>query len=1300
MTRRRWSRLVVGLLALASVAVLAWMQSESAGEAACRLLREEVPKATGLQLQIDRCQLDPLDAQVVVSGLRLIDPATGRDVVAADEARVALRGLVLGGVALSRVVLVRPKVELDLPKPKPEGSAPSSTCPLDPLRRLRVGSLDIEQAQLSLGLPDVGRLQIDGLDVRASLDAARGDVEAGWRGGSVWLVAQQKRLALGRASVQLGVELATNQLTVDRSTVNVEGASLSVNGAIEGLCDGPPRLALGGQVFVALQPLNRLGLGLPPLSGQVWAKVSIAGRLDAPTLRAEANASKVALGPFTPGDFSVRVAYANDAVTLEEFSTKVAGGGEILVSGEVGLTAGYPVTAKVQTKDASLARVLERASITGAWVDFPATVATTVTGKLVPLRLGGDVEFDSGPFTLASRAFDAPKTEGTDILQFAQAGGTFHLSVTDQYVGFEGAQLHAGVGRGTRASADVRLYFDLDKRGLDIRAQLDAVDLRDFGAIAELPWSGVGTARATIKGPPADLVIDGQLSLRDFKLAGYSLGVVQSQLRYVGDTLSFPGIAAQKGASQYFGDVALQFADEGLQTRALVQMPDGRAEDIIEILRDLSPSMENVVGDITGTLALVAAVDSPAKQLTGLIAVQAQDVAYQDRRLGAANLVLRFEDGERLVLDPTTFEGPLGRTTADGAWAFAGPLDFRLAVEAGRLGELVDPAGKRGWAIAGDLAATAVVSGTTDEVKLTGTLRSSNVLYESRPLGPLQLQLDFLGLELAYRGRVVDGVDLAGTLTLRGDVPAKARLSVSLPDVIAAFVKAGTGVTVGVSGTVDVVGPLKNVDALVASAQLSRLEFARGELTAKNVEPAELRWDKGALEVRALSLRGPAMQISAAGRWGPSTVDLSSSGFVDLRLLSSVTSLVERTAGRLDFTASFTGSVREPKLAGGADVSELRALVKGYDVALKNVSAHADFSESRVLIQDLIGFVNDGRLRGRGSAKLDKLSLKGLELGLDLDDVTVAVQPGLPATVSGTLAVDYRPELTQVLGSLELQKLHYTQPLTVDGLIASARAYRVPSDERPQEWLRFDIDVLAGDDVRVDNNLAKGRFAGKVKLAGTNVRPVLVGALEATENSQATFRGNTYVVTRGLLQFNNGLWPTFDLGLQTQIRDYLVKVKAFGRIDDPRVNLSSEPGLPESDLLTLVTLGVTSAQGLQQQAGLGLAAEALLSASGLDQQVQRFLKDSVGLKDQEVRFTTTYNEATGTTEPAVSWEGKVVVDNLKVSVTQPVTGRGTKAQAEYRFSRGASARAHWDNQNQNTSFGNPGVDVRWRFELE
>ena len=46
----------------------------------------------------------------------------------------------------------------------------------------------------------------------------------------------------------------------------------------------------------------------------------------------------------------------------------------------------------------------------------------------------------------------------------------------------------------------------------------------------------------------------------------------------------------------------------------------------------------------------------------------------------------------------------------------------------------------------------------------------------------------------------------------------------------------------------------------------------------------------------------------------------------------------------------------------------------------------------------------------------------------------------------------------------------------------------------------------------------------------------------------------------------------------------------------------------------------------------------------------------------------------------------------RVGITQPVTGRGTKAEAEYKFNDKARVRAQWDNQSQDSSVGNPGVE--------
>jgi translocation and assembly module TamB len=465
------------------------------------------------------------------------------------------------------------------------------------------------------------------------------------------------------------------------------------------------------------------------------------------------------------------------------------------------------------------------------------------------------------------------------------------------------------------------------------------------------------------------------------------------------------------------------------------------------------------------------------------------------------------------------------------------------------------------------------------------------------------------------------------------------------------------------------------------------------------VGPVELAWNAGALVVRAFSMKGPTTEVTAEGTWGPTTADLQARGSVDLRLLSSAVSSLERTQGRLDFNATVTGPVKTPALAGSAELADGRFVVKGQDLSVRALTGRADFSDSRILLQDVQGFLNEGRLKARGDFKLERLNFRTADLQLDLEDVTAQVLPEVPVTVSGSLLLATRTGATwQLQGGLDVQKLRYTRSLTLDTLLATARK-GLPSDEKPDEWLRLDVDLATAGDVRIENNLARARLAGKLKLTGTNVRPLLVGAVEAGEGAQAFFRGNTFAVNRGVLQFN-GQSPTFDLSAQSQVREYLVSVKAFGRLDDPKVSLSSDPSLPETDLLSLLTLGVTSRERLTGQSGAGLAAEALLSASGLDQQVQRFLSTNVGLKDQQVRLTTSYNETTGTVDPAVSWESKVLSDNLTVGITQPVTGKGTKAQAEYRFDRRVSARVQWDNQNQITSFGNPGVDLRFRFEWE
>jgi len=237
----------------------------------------------------------------------------------------------------------------------------------------------------------------------------------------------------------------------------------------------------------------------------------------------------------------------------------------------------------------------------------------------------------------------------------------------------------------------------------------------------------------------------------------------------------------------------------------------------------------------------------------------------------------------------------------------------------------------------------------------------------------------------------------------------------------------------------------------------------------------------------------------------------------------------------------------------------------------------------------------------------------------------------------------------------------------------------------------------------VDNNLARTRLLGSLRLTGTNVRPGVLGTVETEEGSQAFFRNNQFTINRGQIEFQDrfGIDPVFDLRAQAQVREYQVKLHAFGRPAAPQVLLTSEPGLSEGDVISLLTLGLTSTdKETAASASAGLAAEAFFNISGLDKQVKRFLPNNPVLKDLSLQISTTYNDATQQAEPTARLESKFLTEQLKIGLTQPVSGRGTRARAEYHFDNRLSARAQWDNENSENALGNLGLELKLSWESQ
>lgn len=1277
--------------------MVALLRSQLAWEQSCAMLRKKLPDWLGMQVEIGRCELDPLTQTVTLHGLRAARPQDSAPVFSADQAQISLGSVFFSYVRLNRVTLLRPRVNLDLSKATgaPEGPR-SSGCALDALDRVRIDQLELRDGEISVARPGGERGLLTGLQIGWQLRGGALDVELSASGGAL-STASGRELVLSRLLAQGQLDLDEKNIELTRAELGLDEASLNLSGAIKQLCS--PNLALQGRVLLPLSVVRRAGLVEQPLEGQLWAKATISGALDSMTAQAELVGSGVSIGAYAPGDFSAQLSYSGGQLTLHELMTE-AGKGSLRLHGSMELSKKLPVRVWLESKDAQFGRVLEKTALPHSWVDFGATAKAQLSGNLLPaLQLQGDVDVLASGLIVAARPFDAPVSEGRTLLEVRQAKLNSRVAILGDRTEFSELRIESS---DSSLHGDVTLYYSLEK-GMRARG-VAQLDFGQLGHIAQISWSGRGEASFELDGAYDDPRIDAQLAFRDFSMWDLALGVVQGRLHYEDRKLSFPGVSGQKGRTQYFGTGELRFVPGDLYSVARVSFPSAQTEDLVDLIVGLHPSIDIFQKDLTGQASGSFELEGLSDHFGGAILLDFKNTAYYGRRLGDGKVSLRFVDGSALVLEPSALEGPVGKLSMQGSWAFAGPLDYRFRLSGGSLAELVGPERAAQLGVSGALSAVAEVEGDSTTPVVNAYLSSPRVTFANKSLGSAHLELRSLGRDAQVWGTPFEDARLTMKMRMKSPVPYEANVTLALPEIRPLLPDGAIsqGLSGSVSGTAQFAGNLKEPSQSSAKVRLDGLRLSRGDFEAANRGPIAFSWEAGRLQLSSLRLSGPNTELAAEGSWGPSTTELSAHGRLDVRLLESFLPELEQTGGRVELSVAATGPVRSPSLVGSADLKDVRLSLKGAPVSVRSLSGRVEFSEARVLIEDALGVLNDGKLRLRGDVRLAGTSIERVEMGFDFGDVSVRPYDYLPMTLHGGLWLRGKPGAFSLSGAVEVSKLRYEQSITLESLLRQAQAARVGPAEKKTQWLRYDVDVDLGKDVRIDNDLARATLAGRLKLTGTNVRPGLLGLVDVEEGGQAFWRGNEFSIAKGELQFKDAssIDSTVDLNAQTQVRDYAVTLKAFGPLSDPKIVLTSEPTLSEADILTLLTLGVTSRdRGFAERAG-GVAAEALLSATGLGSRVASFLPKGGVLRDFDVHLSTSYNEASNQVEPAWSVESKLLREQLKLSMTQPVSGKGSRFQAEYRFNDRLSGRVQWDNESQDFSLGNPGLDLKLRFEWE
>ncbi|AUN96653.1 hypothetical protein C0V70_00725 [Bacteriovorax stolpii] len=138
-------------------------------------------------------------------------------------------------------------------------------------------------------------------------------------------------------------------------------------------------------------------------------------------------------------------------------------------------------------------------------------------------------------------------------------------------------------------------------------------------------------------------------------------------------------------------------------------------------------------------------------------------------------------------------------------------------------------------------------------------------------------------------------------------------------------------------------------------------------------------------------------------------------------------------------------------------------------------------------------------------------------------------------------------------------------------------------------FIDLNLSFETASPVLIKNNMVEVYFRGNGQVTGDVLSPEFNTRLETVPNiSKFKFKGHDFALSQGYVEIRDrGKNRMSDLKFTgaAKINDYDMRLDLSGTISNVNVELSSEPALSKEDLLSLLTLGVTSDMSKNLEAG-------------------------------------------------------------------------------------------------------------------
>lgn len=395
-----------------------------------------------------------------------------------------------------------------------------------------------------------------------------------------------------------------------------------------------------------------------------------------------------------------------------------------------------------------------------------------------------------------------------------------------------------------------------------------------------------------------------------------------------------------------------------------------------------------------------------------------------------------------------------------------------------------------------------------------------------------------------------------------------------------------------------------------------------------NLPPADLRIDlattNGRLEVSgsATARDFPPATLRASMPFRPATwaetpdalmqepldasVDLPR---LELSRFATLVPALSTLSGTVSGRVGVAGTPESPEILGQLVLESAALSFKNPALPeISALSARIDASPAAITLRSLDATASGGTLNASGSLTLDggtptavNFQVRGDHLPVMRDD-SVIIRTNADLRLTGTWEQATLGGTIGIIDSLfyrDIELLPIGTPFNAPSAAALPRMDATPAlaqSSIPPPFGDWNLDVTVRTDapLLIRGNLAGGEVTANLRIIGTLDDPRPDGTVNIN-NFTARLPFSTLTVRSGTLRFTpQNRWdPAIEARGQAEPRPYRVDAYVYGRLSDPQLVLTSNPPLPENEIMTLLATGTTTSQLTNPQAASARAIQLL-----------------------------------------------------------------------------------------------------------